>query len=295
MFGGRGIILLTPLKFSLRLLPGQPPFLSGVKRASPASNFYQKHKEVFKNFRISFFDPYRSSAFKRKFTNHFPGKTDITCTGGFGGSSAQFTLLYKAYLKLKNQEFYIKKFLGEFWEASQAINARYKPSGADIISQYNNSHILYDSKNRTFKTICINFKKIGIAIFKTGVKISTHEHLSNLVNLDFSNLISHANKAADVFLKFDKTREDFFISELADNVNEFYNEALKLGIVIDSTQKWINALMNIDGVKAAKGCGALLADSIIILFDIEKKEEIFSKAKKLGLFFIHSIFPTEFN
>lgn len=290
MFGGKGVLLLTPLKFILRLFPDQPTALSGIKRASPASNFYQKHKEIFKNAKISFSDPYRSITFKKKIMNRLPGKTDLVPMGGFGSSSAQFTLLYKLYLRLQKQEFSIENFLDEFHEAAQT-HTSYKPSGADIISQYNNRHTLYDSKNKSFRTLKIRFTKIGFAIFKTGVKISTHEHLANLGDLDFSNLISHSNKAADVFLKFDKTREDFFISELADNVNEFYNEALKLGIVIDTTQKWINALLKIDGVRAVKGCGAGLADTIVILFDIEKKKNIFLEAQKLGLFLIHSILP----
>lgn len=284
MFNGKGILLLTPFEFRLCLSSSDTFHISGIKENSPTYNFFKKHFEIFKNFSIDFYDPYKSQEFLQKISKNF------SYEGGFGSSSAAFALIYKAYLEITKCEFCLDKYYEDFLESSKAKDTIYKPSGADICSQYANNHIIFDGRRKTFENIKLNLKNFGIAIFKTGVKVNTHEHIIRLNSIDPSKLNFFANKAIEAILELkNQENQNFLIKNLADSINNFYNEAQKLGIVIESTKKWIDVLMTIDGVLAAKGCGALFADSIVLLFEINKRDIVFEKTKNLDLYLIHVI------
>ncbi len=253
LFGGSSIILTTKPEFKLVIKTNKRESkITGISEQSPAFLFYIKYKNVFKNLNIEFIDPYKGS-------------------GGLGASSAQFTTLYKLYLSLTQRNLEINSFLKEYKHFAG------KASGADCVSQIYNHHIYFNSKNNITKNLEWNFKNIDFAIFKTNFKTTTHLHLSQLDdNLNISELNIYVENAKQSFVNKDS---DCLIS----NVNLFFSSLKELGLVLDKTNELIKIFMNLKGVFAAKGCGAMCSDTILIIFDTKNKLNVLETAKKLAL------------
>jgi hypothetical protein len=58
---------------------------------------------------------------------------------------------------------------------------------------------------------------------------------------------------------------------LADSINGFFHLFSRMGLVDARTSILVEKIMQIDGVVAAKGCGAMLADTILVVFEKNKK------------------------
>jgi len=249
LFGGGAIVLVTPPLFRLAVEKGKSAIV-GIPEDSPAYKFYKLHD--FENLAIRFYDPHGQA-------------------GGFGASSAQFALLYRLHLRLTRQQFEINSFLNEY--RLLAHSEGISPSGADCVAQHFNHNIFFDSKNNNIELMKWNFPTLDFAIFKTNCKIMTHLHLKQLPSFDIGELHRCTLNVRKSFLDID---EEYLIK----NVQTFFNLLKEKNLVIESTIKTIDELLKIDGVKAAKGCGALGADTIIIIFEKSKKDTIFSKINK---------------
>jgi mevalonate kinase len=203
--------------------------------------------------------------------------------GGFGASSAQFAMLYKLHLKLTQQKFSPNLFIDEYRKISQG-SAGVAPSGADCMAQYLNHSIFFDAKSNSAKKIIWNFPDLDFAIFKTDTKVNTHLHLRTLDPFD-------VQKLQDISLKVEKS---FVYSDgemLIRNVQKFFHLLEGKNLVIDQTVQIVDGLLKIEGVKAAKGCGALCADTILLIFEKNKKDILFSHdLKALGLKNINGLF-----
>lgn len=256
LFGGSAIILTTIPEFKLVIKTNEKESkITGISEQSPAFSFYIKYKNVFKNLDIEFIDPYKES-------------------GGLGASSAQFTTLYKLYLALTHCNLEINSFLKEYKYFAG------KASGADCVSQIYNHHIYFDSKNSTAENLEWNFENIDFAIFRTNFKTATHLHLSQLDNnLNVSELKIYVENAKQSFTNKDS---DCLIS----NVNLFFSSLKELGLVLDKTNELVKVFMNTKGVFAAKGCGAMCSDTILVIFDIKNKLNVLETAKRLSLIII---------
>ncbi|MDR0632500.1 MAG: hypothetical protein LBF54_04720 [Holosporaceae bacterium] len=244
LFRGSAIVLITPPEFKLIAESGKSDLI-GVEKNSPAYLFYESHD--FGNLSISFHDPHSES-------------------GGFGASSAQFTLLYKLYLKLNRQEFDINAFLGEYEKTSPG-------SGADCVAQYFNHSVFFDSRINKVEKIDWPFQNLSFAIFKTTNKVATHLHLRELpfVNTeDLQKLVLGVRKS------FSGSDEKYFL----ENVHAFSNLLRKKNLVAEQTVEIVNNLLKIEGVKAAKGCGALSADTIIVILEKQKEDVLINYAEQ---------------
>lgn len=253
LFGGGAIVITTPPEFKLTVKKNEESRIIGINEKSPAFSFYTKHKSIFKDLSIEFIDPHSES-------------------GGFGASSAQFTMLYKLFLSLMHCDLKIKSFLEEYKYFAG------KASGADCISQIYNHHVIhFNSENNLVTNLEWNFDAIDFLIFKTGFKTSTHIHLSQLnENLDISELNIHVENAKLSFVKKDN-------ANLISSVNSFFSSLKKFGFVLENTSELVKSFINIDGVFAAKGCGAMCSDAILVIFDANNKSNVIEEAKKLKL------------
>jgi mevalonate kinase len=256
LFGGSAIILATNPEFKLIVQEiEKETTISGVSKESPAFLFYIKHKDVFRNLTIEFIDPYKGS-------------------GGLGASSAQFTTLYKLYLSLTHCNFDVNLCLKDYKYFAE------KASGSDCISQYYNQHTYFNSKNNTIENLGWNFENIDFAIFKTNFKTATHQHLSQLKpNFNISKLNIYVENVKQSFANKDS---DCLIS----SVNLFYSSLNEFGLALDKTNALVEKIMDTEGVLAAKGCGAMCSDTILVIFDKNKKQNILATAKGLELIII---------
>ncbi len=248
-------MLLTPPLFKLQVVKKYTELI-GVHESSPAGKFYAKHRDIFQDLSLTFADAHREA-------------------GGFGASSAQFVLLYKLMLQLSNREFCIKDFLQEY--RSFASNNGVLPSGADCVCQFSNHHTYFDSKTCTAEQIEFDLPNIAFAIFKTNFKVATHEHLRTLqADFDISELQKHTQNVADgLKMKNEKLT--------INGVNNFFQCLCEMSLVLPQTKETVSQLKKDNAILAAKGCGALGADTIIVLYKKGTKNRVISIANDLGL------------
>lgn len=264
--GGSSIVLATNPEFQLVCEKSDGASFAGLKNcdvASPAREFYDLHAKTFEGLCISFIDPYKKS-------------------GGLGASSAQFTLLYKLFLQLTGGSFNTSQFLHEY--KSLKCNLKSNPSGADCVCQFNNQHTYFDSAAQIYENILWCFFDIDFAVFKSNVKISTSKHLEEcgeILNDDLFSLNQCVKSAYCSFIANDSQM-------LADSVNKFYHILESNNLVIKSTKQIVSCMKNIGAVLAVKGCGALLADTIVVIFRKNCFEAIAKQAVKMELTYVAS-------
>ncbi|MDR3187017.1 MAG: hypothetical protein LBT63_01120 [Holosporaceae bacterium] len=258
LFGGSAVLLATDPEFKLlaaRTTTGES--LAGIGDGSAAHKFYLAHKNVFKNLSIRFTDPFNGA-------------------GGLGASSAQFVLLYKLYLRLSGGNFDAKSFLEEYRTLATCGTASLKPSGADCLTQCYNHSICFSPHDGSVGKIEWDFPHLDFAIFRTGFKVVTHEHLRELRPMDVSELKEFSSGALQSFVDGDE-------DSLVENVQNFFNALKEMRLVLEQISNLVEKILKLDGVLAAKGCGAMGADTIITIFFREQKNNVRKVAQDLGL------------
>lgn len=252
LFGGDGIVLINEPNFSLTAAKSDKSSLTGIPPKSPGYKFYEAHKDVFRNFSINFEDPHKMR-------------------GGWGASSAQYSLLYKLFLRLTDSSFDVNHFLNEYQKLSKS--GEVLPSGADCLAQFENHNICYRSKTRSYENLDLNFLNLGIHIFKTKNKVTTYRHLKTLDNLKTDNLQFFTEQTYNAIKNIDE-------AAFCDSVQEFFRELEKMNLVIPETSALVREILKLDGVKAAKGCGALSADTILVVYEKSKKDRVIESVPK---------------
>lgn len=254
LFGGDAILLATDPQFSLTYDRSNETKLCNVNKHSPAYEFYLSNLKHFVNLNISFVDPYSES-------------------GGFGASSAQFTLLYKLYLDITDNVFDISNFLLSY---KALHSSKISPSGADCVLQYYNRNVFFNASNKTVEFFDLNFPNLDTLTFKTNIKISTHQHIKNMNSIDTSELQDLTSQTKTYIISKDE-------NGVAANVSAFFKTLDKMHLVHENTKNIIEKLLKVNGVLAAKGCGAMSADTIIVIFEKAKKRQIISMIYASGL------------
>ncbi|MNT56168.1 hypothetical protein D3C72_1934500 [compost metagenome] len=102
------------------------------------------------------------------------------------------------------------------------------------------------------------FANLDFHIVHTGNKVATHEHLKSLASFDASGL-----ESAFLLIRqaFEKQLED----DLIQGVRSYAHALPALGFTCEPTLKLLSVVRELPGVLAAKGCGALGADVILVL------------------------------
>jgi mevalonate kinase len=254
------ILLNTTPRFSLELRHKHNEFIAhhdNFNSITPAGKFLHIHYKDFEHDDIQFFDPHYGR-------------------GGFGASSAQFALLYLAQ-KYKNKSLLSStKDKNNLEEISGIIEAyqQYawnglgsKPSGADVISQLH-GHICYiDFAKGKTETFDWPFEQLDFFLVHTNNKLATHEHLKFVKSIDCEPLNSITAHAYQAF----KLNDPYL---LIDSINAYSMALEKQGYVVANTQKILTELKKQDIILAAKGCGALGADVLLIVYAIEKQSQV---------------------
>ncbi len=269
---GAGLILLTEPSFlvsvsldSFALSCDEEEYEEKLKRfnlhpQSPAGqflkqdNFFQFVKE------FSFFDPH----FER---------------GGFGRSSAEFVALYlvknhnrssliqvlsslEHFDRQDKKELFqteVYQLLKQYERFSQFKEAR--PSGVDVLSQTFGCKVSLVCRSRgKVKGMEWPFQDLDFFIVATGQKIQTHTHLNEIKGHRFSLLKEVSEGAINAFCNGEKEK---FLYGLRD----FYESLKELNLVTKATQDLVTEFSQLNGIQSLKGCGALGADVLLLVFD----------------------------
>jgi hypothetical protein len=173
--------------------------------------------------------------------------------GGFGGSGAEFLVVLAAaekHLELS------PAFAWHAWDLYRELTA--SGSGADILAQASTAQpafVALEIKKRELRAYPPGQLGLELTLFHTGKKLPTHEHLSQHGEIPYRRL-DHITAAGTQALTAGK-RYDFLAA-----IREYGAELESLGLVAEHTRFALADLP--ETVLAAKGCGALGADVILV-------------------------------
>ncbi len=111
------------------------------------------------------------------------------------------------------------------------------------------------------------FEDLDWVALITGHKKKTHEHLASELKIDWNQGQAFNQKVVEAF-KAGKSEE--FIEAL----NNWRHFLFLSGLEIQETTELVEFFMNLPGVEAVKGCGALGSDVILVVFKKENSERL---------------------
>lgn len=260
--GGPTIILNTLPRFNLTATTTTTPFTlenNGINPHSPAGKYWQLNQQSFSSLQLSFQDPHKG-------------------IGGFGASSAQFALLFLLQKLLQHSAtektitLNISELLSTYKKCAWSGQG-FAPSGADVIAQCRGGITFYDYNNSNLQQWFWPFKDLDFCLLRTGHKMATHQHLTNLANIDTTELSAIAVQ----------TQESLVVKDsrlFLESIKQFQAILAKLHLITDHTQTLLAKLSANSDILAAKGCGALGADVIIFFYYPTQWEPIQSWLKQ---------------
>lgn len=262
LMGGPTLVAATDKRFELAVDFTGHKTLTGIHQDSPAGLMYGQFADMFDGLEISFIDPYNGA-------------------GGLGASSAQFVMM--SALK-KMLEHGLKTCFEELnphtvWTEYRNIFANtenWLPSGADVVNQLVGGITHFQWKPFKVERLSWDLTDLSFLIFKTPNKVSTHEHLSQLQNIDIEKL-DHIASTTSFALK----EQDAF--QFVKGVTQYHEELEAQSLVCDESLELIDNLKKTDQVISVKGCGALGADTLFVVCEKQNVENLKGLAKVVGL------------
>lgn len=239
-----GIVITTTPCFELSVDSNKPFNHPGIHPQSPAGLWLAAQPRTEAEFH--FMDPYLGQ-------------------GGLGASSAQFIAVFKAYRQLNNQA----------WDKNELLKAYYqfawngqgmRPSGYDVWAQLHEGCVYRDSD--TTHSYNWPFKELDFLLLRTGHKLATHTHLQQHCHTPCIDALTHLSLEAR--RAFDTKQAELLLQ----SVNGYHRILTHDKLCTLHSQNIIEACMEQSGILAAKGCGAMGADIILLLIDTEKKDSL---------------------
>jgi mevalonate kinase len=251
--GDAGIVLNTEPKFGLIATEHKNRHcqLEGIHPNSPAGKWVHS-TDVYNQYHIQFLDPYHG-------------------LGGLGASSAQFAMISALNDSIIGKQTddgdLLNRYLQFAWDG-QGI----PPSGVDLIAQ-RHGYVCYCNKNKkTLETMSWPFETLAYCLIHTGNKLATHDHLKQLKLFNYHEL----NNITEMGLTSLKNcNSELFIHAIQQQAAYLKKENL----VLEQTILMLNQLATHPDILAAKGCGAMGADIILIIYHPQNQKNIISWIK----------------
>lgn len=232
MYGGPAILALTEPCFSI----------DGQKRLHPdcmAARLWREHTNTDCDWGL--LDPYQGQ-------------------GGMGASSAEFLLAYQQIFPPSHQS--TTHLRDIFWQYVDD-QAAHKPSGYDVMAQMQEGLVLIEGTN--LQALTWSFDHLGFVLVHSGQKLKTHEHLSRgQWSLDVEHLTSLVRQAQQALIIQD---EKVFVQ----SIQHFHQALFEADLLASHSKILLTKWMNELPIVAAKGCGAMGADVLLL---VAKREDI---------------------
>lgn len=264
LLGSPALLITTTPCFELTLSESG---LDGIHPNSPAGRWWAVQNQ---NRGLQWFDPYQ-------------GK------GGMGASSAQFIGAYLASCRLepkingKSMESSSRSFRGD--SHSDLLEAYLKsawsgegmaPSGYDVLAQVLYGCVYINKMQGTCQQYAWPFREIGFLLLHTGEKLATHDHLQHVVLPEqTTDLAATVDRAKDAF-------ENANSSGLITAINAYHEQLVAMDLVALHTKQHITSFRKQKDILAAKGCGALGTDVILLIVPMEKQSIISKDLSRSG-------------
>jgi mevalonate kinase len=232
---------------------------SGIRESSPAGKFVSAHFDVFKNYKLSFTDPYHG-------------------LGGLGASTGEFLLIHQAYLKLNKQKFdkrtLLESYLSHAWNQKGT-----PPSAADLFSQMTGGVTYVNRDSLEIAGHAWPFPELEFHLIHTRNKLATHEHLTQIETIKIDCFEEIFNSALAAF----KSNAAYLFCSA---INNYQAELERQNLSDQYSRELIKKFRNKCSIAAAKGCGAMGSDIILLLSKCEETENIKSLCEELKLIYI---------
>ncbi len=235
--------------------------ICSIHPESPAGKLMTEHAPVFKDYQFNFYDPYHGM-------------------GGLGASTAQFLMVSQFFILQTNKTFQLEdlyqSYLRYAWSGKGV-----RPSGADLLAQYQGNISLINTDIITSQGYFWPFEEIEFHLFHTRHKVPTHKHLQQLKLPAMQNLKKIFAELKTAFLN--KDTELF-----CQGIGAYQKELSHLKLTCSNTLRLLNAFNKIDGIITAKGCGASGSDIIMVITPNQGLKEIMGFMQNLNLTWIAS-------
>lgn len=250
--GGPSLVFASEPRFELQVTPGRGQH-QGLSEESPAGKLLNDHRDFFKNYDLVFRDPHHGR-------------------GGWGASTAQFLTCFVvwewkescALESLKSLSF--SRLLENYWKYAWSGEGQ-RPSGADMIGQYTGALTYFDPQSARVSKHGWPFHQLEMALIPTGHKVATHDHLRGLGDFPVHEL---QIAIADIIQGLKNVDETGFVGGL-----RRYGKALAdLHFVAPTTAKILEKLKACPDILASKGCGAMGADILLVVYHKNKREAV---------------------
>lgn len=179
--------------------------------------------------------------------------------GGLGASSAEFLACYLTLHDTCD----IAHLLTTYQEHTNTKTGL-KPSGYDVLAQSRRGCVFININRQEIKEYNWPFSDLAFLLIHTGKKLATHTYLQTNTAPKNTRLLS--NLADQGKSAFEQADADLLIQA----VRGTYQELLKNNLVAAHTQTLIAKLETELPVLAIKGCGAMGADTVVMLVDSDK-------------------------
>lgn len=233
--GGPALVLTTSPCFEVTLEPGQKD--EGLLAGSPAEYWLSSHR--LPNQALAWRDPYEG-------------------IGGLGASSAQFIGAYLASCRMLGVEPSYRVLLDAFYQSSWNGEG-VRPSGYDVLAQTQNEVVYIHRNHGIMQANPWSFSDLGFVLLHSGQKLATHYHLQGLRMQDtLDDLIVLAEHVCDAFLKQEQ-------SSFIEGVNHYQEMLFSRSFMAKHSAQQIEEFRRHPKVLAAKGCGAMGADVLLLI------------------------------
>lgn len=181
--------------------------------------------------------------------------------GGLGKSTAEFLAVAQKAVGLRD-EWHLWSQYRKIHEG--AVNV---PSGVDLMTQLKGGYCLTETNLLKSEKLQWPFHRFDWLALITGNKIKTHEHLGQTLKPNWDSLKTLNRKVIQAFES--KNAEDF-----ACGLNDWRDFLHGEGLEAQETTELVDVFLEVPGVLAAKGCGALGSDLIFVLYDKSETEAL---------------------
>ncbi len=238
--GGPALVLNTEPRFSFTATRGENG-VSGIPEGSPAAKWLAQNSSLVANWKIEFSDPHAGR-------------------GGFGASSAQFLFVHAFTTFIQSSVRSAAAGYGtrKLWNDFQTLTAG-QASGADVLAQTVGRVAEIDIGAVEASATAWPYPDLSFVILRTDQKVQTHQHLAELDREPLQSLMGPAHACVENFGV--ESAEKFL-----QHARVFARELIELGLQGPSTLALLNTFKEQSWCKLAKGCGALGADTVLVMF-----------------------------
>ncbi len=143
-------------------------------------------------------------------------------------------------------------------------------SGADLVSQVAGGVAVWDGRIDEMRRFTWPFRDLAMTLVMTGKKMATHTHLAGLAPLDVAVRSEMGEFVEEAVQAFALSDADRLIASVR-GVGKVLDEN---GRLADHSRTLLEELADCSGVRAAKGCGAMGSDVLVILHDRSASDTI---------------------